>query len=57
MKQGTGTISRSGNTVTLTDNRSDRKIKAQADISTNTGTATCQPLPGTTVISITDTVQ
>lgn len=53
---GRGTISRSGNIVTLTHNASDRKISAHADIAANTGTATYQALPGTAVISITDTV-
>jgi hypothetical protein len=55
--QGKGTITRSGNIVTLTHNASDRKIKATADLSKETGTASYQALPGTTFISITDTVQ
>jgi hypothetical protein len=53
--QGKGTITRSGNIVTLTHNAADRRIKATADLSKETGTASYQPLPGTTVISITDT--
>jgi hypothetical protein len=53
---GRGTVSRSGNVVTLTHNASDRKVSAHADIAANTGTATYQALPGTLVVSITDTV-
>jgi hypothetical protein len=53
---GTGTISRSGNIVTLTHNTTNRKIKATADISANTGTASYQALPGAVVVNITDTV-
>lgn len=51
---GIGTVTRHGNTYTLTHNPSDRRVQAMLDTSTRRGNASLQFPPGTTLLTITD---